>query len=292
MKLSRTVGLAWPSRPRSNPLIDVLAVRQTYLLSKNLRQCKRSLFLALRPPKLSRGLTEQMTEMTARARRECSSRACWLKSSVRAVKHGNDIWCGMQFTRNRARSQWPSATARKQSAAGRTSPRRKSKSADRTANSKSVAVRPDTHGSPRLPRPYPGQSSIEPDLKCHSAMARSQSPTKSRLALLHTELPRELSGQGYGSRLAHGVFEALRRDGKEVASAPSCHPTRPTPRVRRAPRWLIEDGRNARAHSALDDDTSAYRMHVQREFPISSAASDVACWPANHTRSPPLRLKQ
>ena len=61
--------------------------------------------------------------------------------------------------------------------------------------------------------------------------------------------------------------------------APSCHPTRPTSRVRRAPRWLIEDGRNARAHSALDDDTSAYRMHVQREFPISSAASDVcACW--------------
>jgi hypothetical protein len=54
---------------------------------------------------------------------------------------------------------------------------------------------------------------------------------------------------------------------------------RPTSRVRRVPRWLIEDGRDARAHSALDDDTSAYRMHVQREFPISSAASDLcACW--------------
>ncbi|MBR1163660.1 N-acetyltransferase [Bradyrhizobium elkanii] len=25
-----------------------------------------------------------------------------------------------------------------------------------------------------------------------------------------------MSGRGYGSRLAHGVFEALRRDGKRV----------------------------------------------------------------------------
>ena len=38
----------------------------------------------------------------SRARRECSSRTCWLKSSVRAVKHGDDIWRGMKFTRNRA----------------------------------------------------------------------------------------------------------------------------------------------------------------------------------------------
>ncbi|WP_456780802.1 MULTISPECIES: GNAT family N-acetyltransferase [unclassified Bradyrhizobium] len=45
---------------------------------------------------------------------------------------------------------------------------------------------------------------------------RSQSPTKSRLALLHTEVPQELSGQGYGSRLAQGFFEALRCDGKRV----------------------------------------------------------------------------
>ena len=36
-----------------------------------------------------------------------------------------------------------------------------------------------------------------------------------RVVLLHTEVPQELSGLGYGSRLAHGVFEALRRDGKE-----------------------------------------------------------------------------
>jgi hypothetical protein len=37
------------------------------------------------------------------------------------------------------------------------------------------------------------------------------SSTKSRVALLHTEVPQ---GQEYGSRLAQGVFAALRRDGK------------------------------------------------------------------------------
>jgi predicted GNAT family acetyltransferase len=37
-----------------------------------------------------------------------------------------------------------------------------------------------------------------------------------RVVLLHTEVPQELNGLGYGSRLAHGVFEALRRDGKRV----------------------------------------------------------------------------
>ena len=31
-----------------------------------------------------------------------------------------------------------------------------------------------------------------------------------RIALLHTEVPQELSGRGIGSRLAEGVFEALR----------------------------------------------------------------------------------
>jgi predicted GNAT family acetyltransferase len=37
-----------------------------------------------------------------------------------------------------------------------------------------------------------------------------------RVVLLHTEVPQEPSGLGYGSRLAHGVFEALRRDRKRV----------------------------------------------------------------------------
>jgi predicted GNAT family acetyltransferase len=49
-----------------------------------------------------------------------------------------------------------------------------------------------------------------------------------RIVLLHTEVPQEPSGLGYGSRLAHCVFEALRRDGKRVnATALSCLPTRP-----------------------------------------------------------------
>jgi predicted GNAT family acetyltransferase len=33
---------------------------------------------------------------------------------------------------------------------------------------------------------------------------------------VHTEVPQERSGLGYRSRLAHGVFEVLRRDGKRV----------------------------------------------------------------------------
>jgi predicted GNAT family acetyltransferase len=37
-----------------------------------------------------------------------------------------------------------------------------------------------------------------------------------RVALLHAGVPQELSGLGYGSRLAHDVFEASRRDGKRV----------------------------------------------------------------------------
>jgi predicted GNAT family acetyltransferase len=37
-----------------------------------------------------------------------------------------------------------------------------------------------------------------------------------RVVLLHTEVPQEFSGLGHGSRLARGVFEALRRDGKRV----------------------------------------------------------------------------
>ncbi|WP_246676200.1 N-acetyltransferase [Mesorhizobium sp. B2-3-2] len=97
-----------------------------------------------------------------------------------------------------------------------------------------------------------------------------------RVALLHTDVPQERSGQGYGSRLAHGVFEALRRDGKRViAKCPLYPPTPPAPRVRRAPRWLIADGPNVGAHSAWTTIPHDYRMHVQREFLISSAVSDL-----------------
>jgi hypothetical protein len=45
-------------------MIDVMAIRQTDLLSEIFGNANVSLFLALGPPKLSRGLTEQMTEMT------------------------------------------------------------------------------------------------------------------------------------------------------------------------------------------------------------------------------------
>jgi hypothetical protein len=39
-----------------------------------------------------------------------------------------------------------------------------------------------------------------------------------RVVLLHTEVPHELSGQGYGSKLAHGVFELLQRKGRRVVA--------------------------------------------------------------------------
>jgi predicted GNAT family acetyltransferase len=42
-----------------------------------------------------------------------------------------------------------------------------------------------------------------------------------RVVLLHTEVPQELSGLGYGSQLADGVFALLRRDRKRgIAKCP------------------------------------------------------------------------
>ncbi len=68
---------------------------------------------------------------------------------------------------------------------------------------------------------------MESDIRDNPAMGRSEMPLGDgalavayykvedrRVVLLHTESAGELSGRGYGSRLAHGVFEALRRDGK------------------------------------------------------------------------------
>ena len=73
-----------------------------------------------------------------------------------------------------------------------------------------------------------------------------------RVVLLHTEVPQELSGLGYGSRLAHGVFEALRCDGKRViVKCPFMSSYAARPRVRHTLRRLIADGPDAGAHSAF-----------------------------------------
>jgi predicted GNAT family acetyltransferase len=37
-----------------------------------------------------------------------------------------------------------------------------------------------------------------------------------RITLTHTEVPEHLSGQGIGSRLAKGVFEAIRASGRKA----------------------------------------------------------------------------
>jgi predicted GNAT family acetyltransferase len=39
-----------------------------------------------------------------------------------------------------------------------------------------------------------------------------------RVILVHTEVPQHLSGQGIGSRLARGVFEAIRASGRSVVA--------------------------------------------------------------------------
>jgi len=73
-----------------------------------------------------------------------------------------------------------------------------------------------------------------------------------RVVLLHTEVLQEPSGLGYGSRLAHGVFEALRCDGKRViVKCPFMSSYAARPRVRHTLRRLIADGPDAGAHSAF-----------------------------------------
>ncbi|WP_234683191.1 GNAT family N-acetyltransferase [Bradyrhizobium monzae] len=116
-----------------------------------------------------------------------------------------------------------------------------------------------------------------------------------RVVLLHTEVPQELSDLGYGSRLAHGVLEALRRDRKRViAKCPfmSCYAARHPSKAHSSTADRRRTGRR-RAQRLWTTIPHAYRMHIQREFLISSAASDLGvARPTEHTRSAPQRLKQ
>ena len=63
----------------------------------------------------------------------------------------------------------------------------------------------------------PAQSRLELDLGEAVAVAYYK-VDGDRIALLHTEVPQELSGRGIGSRLAQGVFEALRERGLGVVA--------------------------------------------------------------------------
>ena len=63
----------------------------------------------------------------------------------------------------------------------------------------------------------PAQSRFELDLGEAVAVAYYK-VNGDRIALLHTEVPQELSGQGIGSRLAKGVFEELRERGLAVVA--------------------------------------------------------------------------
>jgi len=97
-----------------------------------------------------------------------------------------------------------------------------------------------------------------------------------RVVLLHTEARQELSGLGYGSRLAHGVFETLRRDGKRViAKCPFSPPT--SSDIQSMAHFSAADRRRTgcrRAQRLWTTIPHAYRMHVQTEFLILPAASD------------------
>jgi hypothetical protein len=63
----------------------------------------------------------------------------------------------------------------------------------------------------------PAQSRFELDVGGAVAVAYYK-VDGDRIVLLHTEVPQELSGRGIGSRLAKGVFEALRERGLGVVA--------------------------------------------------------------------------
>ena len=63
----------------------------------------------------------------------------------------------------------------------------------------------------------PDQSRFELPVAGHGAVAYYHLDGD-RVTLTHTEVPQHLSGQGIGSRLAKGVFEALKGSGRKVSA--------------------------------------------------------------------------
>lgn len=92
-----------------------------------------------------------------------------------------------------------------------------------------------------------------------------------RVMPLHTEVPQELFVLGYGSRQAHSVSEALRRDGCLLMSSRAT----PALRIMRTPRLLTtKPARFDAKPSSWKTIPHAYQMHGQREFLILSTESD------------------
>jgi hypothetical protein len=120
-------------------------------------------------------------------------------------------------------AQWP-----KRECGGPTPPRRKGKSADRAANPQSVAIRPDTRlarlvaavaGRPSLTglltlsADEGGRQKVESDIRDKPASRLLQGRGRPRRPAPYGDAARAVRPR---VRLAHGDFEALRRDGKRV----------------------------------------------------------------------------
>ncbi len=58
-------------------------------------------------------------------------------------------------------------------------------------------------------------SRFELEIDGHTAFVDYR-PADNHLALVHTEVPSALGGQGVGTRLAKGTFDLLRRSGEKV----------------------------------------------------------------------------
>ena len=69
-------------------------------------------------------------------------------------------------------------------------------------------------------RDNPAASRFEMTSGAAVAFVEHERTNDRRIALLHTEVPGALSGQGAGSKLARGVLDALRAEGPKVV--PRC----------------------------------------------------------------------